>query len=115
MMSSKTILAFGCLAMLALGGCKGSGSAQAPTVAAPTAAAGVPPPSFHMPEGGGCAGEIARFRAVLGNDSQVGHINAGVYKRATDDLDRASSACAAGRDGEALRALASTKSRYGYP
>jgi hypothetical protein len=82
-------------------------SAAAPANAAPAAAA---------PGGGaGCAGEIARFEAVLKSDAETGNVNRKVYDRAQPQLNRASAACAAGRDGEAHAILAGTKRQLGYP
>ena len=86
-----------------------------PPAPPPGAAAGVTPSAFRLPEGAGCSGEIARFRAVLANDVETGHLTRTVYGRAGADLDRAASACTAGRDGEARATLAATRSRYGYP
>lgn len=82
-------------------------SAAAPANVATAAAA---------PAGGaGCAGEIARFQAVLKSDADTGNVNRKVYDRAEPQLNRASAACAAGRDGEAHAILASTKRQFGYP
>ena len=39
----------------------------------------VTPPSFQMPGGSGCAGEIARYRAVQDNDLAMGHVAKSVY------------------------------------
>jgi hypothetical protein len=67
------------------------------------------------PTGGGCSGEIGRFRAVIDSDNATGNVNASVYKRIAQEVDRAAAACASGRDAEALSALSATKRRYGYP
>ena len=67
-----------------------------------------------MPSGSGCTGEIAQFRAVLKNDVDTGNVNQSVYNRAEPDIQRASAACAAGRDGEARSIISGTKSRFGY-
>lgn len=90
-------------------------SASAPAPVAAAAAPGVTPSSFSLPSGSGCAGEIARFRAVVDNDLATGHTTATVHARIRADLDGAASACTAGREAEAVRAVASTKSRFGYP
>ncbi|MCB5177187.1 hypothetical protein [Microvirga lenta] len=76
--------------------------------------ASVTPSSFRMPEGTGCAGEVARYRAVMDNDLAMGHVNHSVYGRVSREIDQASSACAAGRDAEAIRMIRAAKSRYGY-
>lgn len=97
----------GSLVGLALGAC---------TQTTPAPQAGTAPsltPST-LPAGSGCSGEIARFQAVLKSDAATGNVNRSVYNRAEPDIDRASAACAAGRDGEARSMLASTKSRFGY-
>ncbi|MCB8821274.1 hypothetical protein [Microvirga rosea] len=80
----------------------------------PPAAASITPSGFRMPEGTGCQGEIARFRAVMSNDLSMGHVNQSVYSRVDKELDQADSACAAGRDAEAVRMVNATKARHGY-
>jgi hypothetical protein len=62
----------------------------------------------------GCAGDIAQFKAVLKNDVDTGNVGHSVYTRASADLGRAETACAAGRESEARGLIASTKSRFGY-
>jgi hypothetical protein len=81
---------------------------------APSAATTVAPSSFHMPDGTGCKGEIDRYRAILGNDLAMGHVNQSVYNRIEREIEQASSACAAGRDAEAIRMVNATRARYGY-
>jgi len=76
--------------------------------------ANVTPSSFRMPDGAGCKGEIDRYRAVMGNDLAMGHVNQSVYNRVEREMDQASGACAAGRDAEAIRMVNATKARYGY-
>ncbi len=80
-----------------------------------TSASFVTPAGFRLPEGTGCSGEIARFRAVQDNDLQTGHVNRSVYDRIRVELDQASAACAAGNDAGARGMLAATKRRFGYP
>jgi hypothetical protein len=89
-------------------------TAATPPAAPPGAAPSASPSAVRMPEGAGCAGDIAQFRAVLKNDVDTGNVGQSVYTRAIADLGRAESACAAGRDGEARSLIASTKSRFGY-
>jgi hypothetical protein len=62
----------------------------------------------------GCAGAIAQFRAVIDNDVKVGHLNKSVHSRIVPDLGRVDATCRAGQDAEAMRALATLKSRFGY-
>ena len=80
----------------------------------PAASATVTPSGFRMPEGAGCQGEVARYKAVMDNDLAMGHVNQSVYGRVSRDIDQAAAACAAGRDAEAQRMIRATKSRYGY-
>ena len=106
--SALTLFAF------ALASCTqtaGPSPALPPGMAAP----GVTPSTFRLPDGSGCGGEIARFRAVLDNDVAVGHLGRGVYTRASGEVDRAAASCGAGQDGAARASLASIRSRYGYP
>ncbi|MBY6240920.1 hypothetical protein [Methylosinus sp. Sm6] len=100
-------------AACALAGCN---SAQPPTAVAPVVASrNVTPRNFTLPSGSGCAGAIARYRAVLDNDLAMGHVGQGVYATIQSELGPADSACSAGRDGEALSLLRASKSRHGYP
>ncbi len=78
------------------------------------ASATVTPSGFRMPEGVGCQGEVARYKAVMDNDLAMGHVNQSVYGRVSREIDQAAAACAAGRDAEAQRMIRATKSRYGY-
>lgn len=80
--------------------------------AAPSVAALAPP---VLPLGAGCGPAIGRTQAVVDSDVATGNLNKPVGDRFSADLARASAACAAGRDGEALGLLAAAKSRYGYP
>jgi hypothetical protein len=79
-----------------------------------TPASGVTATSFQMPAGAGCAGEVSRFRAVMDNDLATGHVARSVHGRVVAEIDGAGAACAAGRDAEAQRMVASIKARYGY-
>jgi hypothetical protein len=97
------------IAVLALAGCNQT-SAPAPSASVAAAA----PTTTGLPEGARCTGEIGRYSSVMENDRQSGQVNASVYERVRVELDQATSACAAGRDAEAVRMVAATKSRYGY-
>lgn len=92
-----------------LGACQRA-SAPAPVSAGP----GATPSTLVLPEGSGCGPEIGRFRTVISNDKETGNANKSVADKVLGEIDQASSVCAAGRDGEALRMVAQTKSRYGY-
>lgn len=97
---------------LALAGCN---SAQPPASAPVVASRTVTPQNFALPSGDGCAGGLARYRAVLDNDLAMGHVGQSVYATIQSELAPADSACAAGRGGEALSLLRASKSRHGYP
>lgn len=97
-------------ALLALAGCN---SAQPPATA--VASRTVTPQNFTLPAGSGCAGAIARYRAVLDNDLAMGHVNQGVYSTIQAEVASADSACASGRDGEAQGLVRASKARHGYP
>ncbi|QCI66085.1 hypothetical protein [Phreatobacter stygius] len=98
---------------LVLAGC--NTAAEAPAAQPAAAPQYVTRSDFRLPEGAGCSGEIARFRAVMDNDLQTGHVNREVHGRVIADLRGPEQACAGGRDGEARSALRTVKSRYGYP
>jgi hypothetical protein len=83
--------------------------------AAPHSASLVTPPGFKLPEGTGCSGEIARFRAVQDNDLATGHVNQRVYDQIKGEVDGAAATCAAGNDGAARSQLTVIKRRHGYP
>ncbi|WP_439573501.1 hypothetical protein [Phreatobacter sp.] len=101
---------------LALAACQSTAQAPAP---APQPVAAQPNyvtrPDFRLPEGGGCAGDIARFRAVIDNDLATGHVARDVHGRMQADLGGPDTACRAGRAGEALAGLRAVRQRYGYP
>ena len=97
------------LAAAALGACQQTASAPPPVAAA------APPARPALPQGPGCGPAIARTQAVVDSDVATGNLNKPVGDRFSADLARASSACSAGRDGEALGLLAAAKTRFGYP
>ncbi len=99
---------------LALAACNQTASAP-PAPPAASAAPGVTPAGFQMPDGAGCAGDVARFQAVLKNDVEIGHLTRAVYGRASSDVRQAEVACAAGREVQARTILTIAKRNYGYP
>jgi hypothetical protein len=104
------------VALVAAAGCtQTAGPSPAPAPAATSAAAGVTPSTFRLPEGSGCAGEVGRYRAVMENDLETGHVTRAVHDRVVLEIDRAASACSAGRDAEAIRMIHATKAKFGYP
>lgn len=102
-------------AFLALAACNQSAPPPVAPPAERTSASFVTPASFRLPEGQGCAGDIARFRAVQENDLQTGHVNKSVYDRIRGEVDQAAGMCAGGDDAGARASLAATKRRFGYP
>ena len=110
-MTARHLLSACLFGALAAAGCTQT-RAPAPPVA--PVAAGVTPSTFRLPEGGGCAGEVARYRAVMDNDLATGHVGQSVYDRVTREIDQAGAACAAGRDAEAVRMVDASKARHGY-
>ncbi|MGL4241253.1 MAG: hypothetical protein ACRCTI_09085 [Beijerinckiaceae bacterium] len=108
-------LALLAIALLPLAACNQSASAPPQPPQERTSASFVTPAGFRLPEGAGCSGEIARFRAVQDNDLQTGHVNQSVYNRIKAEVDQAAAACAAGNDAGSRGMLAGTKRRFGYP
>jgi hypothetical protein len=102
------------IAVFALPACNQSAPPPAPPVER-TSASYVTPQGFRLPEGTGCAGDIARFRAVQDNDLATGHVNQSVYNRIKGEVDQAAATCGAGNDAGARAALAGIKKRHGYP
>ncbi|WP_262273087.1 MULTISPECIES: hypothetical protein [Microvirga] len=94
--------------LLALAACNQTASPPGPESASAT------PAGFRMPQGSGCTGEIDRYRAVMSNDLAMGHVNQSVYNQVDRELRQAESACAGGRDAEAVRLVHATKARHGY-
>jgi hypothetical protein len=104
--------------VLLLSACNQAAQQSAPAPQAPparTSQSYVTPQGFKLPEGQGCSGEIARFRAVQANDLETGHVNKSVYDRVGADINQAESLCSSGNDAAARGSLAATKKRYGYP
>jgi hypothetical protein len=111
----KTILLMSTLAAaLALAGC--NSSAPAPQASAPPSGRiAMTPPGFKLPDGAGCSGEIARYRAVMDNDHSTGNVNDSVYNQINGEISGAAAACSSGNDGQAMALLRASKSRHGYP
>ena len=75
----------------------------------------VTPPESHLPQGEGCAGDIARFRAIQDNDLAMGHVEKGVYAQIQGEIAEADQACKAGNSLRAAGLLRATKAKHGYP
>jgi hypothetical protein len=96
-----------------LAACNSAAPPPAQTVA--PASRGVTPPGFKLPEGAGCTGAIARYRAIQDNDLSMGHVNQGVYAEIQKEIGEAEAACANGDDAKAQALLRVSKARHGYP
>ncbi len=108
------------VSLLALAACQSTSEAPAPAAQA-TAPKQEPrgvtitPAGFRLPEGGGCQGDIARFRAIQANDLETGHVTRMVYDQIEAEMKRADQMCSAGQSGAASAHVRATKSRFGYP
>jgi len=67
------------------------------------------PPGFKLPDGNGCAGEIARWQAVQGNDYGGGNVSLKVYNRIQNEIDRASTLCETGQDAQARKLVVESR------
>lgn len=109
---NRLIIASVLAAALGLAACNTSSTPLAPSPQnAPT---GVTPNTFVLPSGGGCAGEVSRFQAVMDNDLATGHTTAGVHGRVSGEIATTRATCAAGNEGGAIGQLNGTKARFGY-
>jgi hypothetical protein len=99
------------LVALALSGCNAPNASPPPS----PGSVAVTPPDFHLPEGGNCSAEIARYRAIQDNDLSMGHVAKSVYAQIKREIGAAETACAAGRDGEAKAMIVASKRRHCYP
>jgi hypothetical protein len=75
----------------------------------------VTPSGFKLPDGAGCSGSIARYRAIMDNDLAMGHVDASVYNQIQHEIGEAESACSAGQDARAIALVHASKARHGYP
>lgn len=104
------------LSGLALGACTTT-STPAPQVTAAPEPRGVSvtPAGFRLPEGAGCSGDVARFRAIMKNDIETGHTTQTVFNQIEAEMQRADAMCAAGNAGGASAHVRATRVRFGYP
>jgi len=104
------------LAALVLAACSEAG--PAPQAAPPPAAANsvdVTPQNFVMPSGEGCAGDVARYRAVTANDLAMGHVARSVYNQIQKEIGEADAQCSAGHEAQARASIIASRQRHGYP
>ncbi|HXY59372.1 MAG TPA: hypothetical protein VEH76_12420 [Methylocystis sp.] len=104
-----------CASLLAA--CNSAAPPPPPALVAPAAPASrsVTPPGFKLPEGAGCTGVIARYRAIQDNDLSMGHVNQSVYSQIQSEIAEAERACAGGDDARAQSLIRASKARHGYP
>jgi hypothetical protein len=91
-------------------------SAPPPQAAAPApASTDVTPSAFRMPSGEGCAGDIARYRAIQDNDLAMGNVNQSVYNQIKKEIAVAEQQCSAGHEAQARETILASRRRHGYP
>jgi hypothetical protein len=97
----------------ALGGCDATSGAPEPapvaTVPSPRTAALAP-----LPAGAPCSAKINHYRSVLEADHTTGNVDPEIYAQISQEIGNAASACAAGRNGEALSLIQASQARHGY-
>ena len=98
---------------LLLSACNSHPASQAVAPAAPVSP--VTPSNFRLPDGSGCSGAIARWRAIQDNDHATGHVNEGVYAQIQGEIAEAERACSTGQDAHATALVRSSKAKHGYP
>lgn len=112
MIRNRTPTFVAALASLMLAACN---SARTPAVQPAEASRNVTPSGFSLPDGAGCSGAIARYRAILDNDLAMGHVGRSVFDQIQGEIEQAASACSAGRDAQAVSLIRASKARHGYP
>ncbi|MCA3595789.1 MAG: hypothetical protein ING72_05435 [Methylobacterium sp.] len=101
------------IALLALGACQ---STEPPRPAAQEPrGVSITPAGFRLPEGTGCAADIARFRAIMRNDIETGHTTKTVFDQIEGEMQKADAMCASGNSGGASAHVRATRARFGYP
>ena len=73
------------------------------------------PKTFHLPDGSGCSGEVARWQAIQDNDYHGGNIGLPIYRRIQNEITQAAAACSAGHDAQASAMIRASRARHGYP
>ncbi len=101
--------------LAALSACNSSRPPEPAPNAQGPASHSVTPPDFKLPEGSGCGGAIARYRAIIENDLSMGHVDKSVYAQIQQEIGEAESACSGGQEARALSLLRASKARHGYP
>src|ERR1700735_4721930 len=68
-----------------------------------------------LPEGGSCAGDIARYRAIQEQDIKMGHVAKSVYNKIKAEIDAAEVECNNGHEAHARAMIVTSKKKHGYP
>jgi hypothetical protein len=69
----------------------------------------------QLPEGGTCAGDIARYRAIQEQDIKMGHVAKSVYNKIKAEIAAAEAECSLGHEAHARAMILESKKRHGYP
>jgi len=113
MMRRAWLVGFGLILGTALAGCNAGMETQEARLSAATP----PPPATTLaalPAGASCSEKITHYRSVLEADHATGNVDPPVYAEITREISAAASACAAGRNGEALNLIRASEGRHGY-
>ncbi len=98
-----------------LAACQQTTPQSTPVMIAPSQpVSGVTPSSFRLPDGAGCVGDVARYRAVMDNDLATGHVSASVHGRVIAEINEADNVCRSGQDAQASRMIRATQVKFGY-
>ena len=102
------------LAALMLAAC--NAAAPPPQVdASPTGSLLAAQQNGPLPEGGSCAGDIARYRAIQEQDIKMGHVAKSVYNKIKAEIAGAEAECNAGHEAHARAMVVTSKKKHGYP
>jgi hypothetical protein len=101
--------------LAALSACNSSRPPEPAPIAPGSTSRSVTPPDFKLPDGSGCGGAIARYRAIMENDLSMGHVDKSVYGQIQQEIGEAESGCSGGQESRALSLLHASKARHGYP
>ena len=107
------------LALSLASGLAGCNSSAGPTMTAASSGYGrayaAPAQAVSLPPGARCTAEINKWRRQIDQDSKIGLLDTSVYKQIQIEIRPAARACAAGHGREALRLVAASRKRHGYP
>ena len=68
-----------------------------------------------LPEGGSCARDIARYRAIQEQDIKMGHVAKSVYNKIKVEIAAAEVECNNGHEAHARQMILVSKKKHGYP